>query len=91
MGMSNIVSPRQVAQKIEELRNHPEEDLVVSPEGFEQCLVHSGSRAVMEQLFLLPYVPAPQRSVSFFVPICAYIQSNYEYIHHPHLQLLATA
>ena len=83
MGMSNIVSPIQVQQKIEELRRHPEEDLVVSPEGLEQCLVQTGSRPVMKQLFLLPYIPAPKHTVSMFVPVCAYIETNYDYIDPP--------
>ena len=83
MGASNIVSPQQVAQKVSEMRDHPEQDLVVSPEGLEQCLVHVGSRALMEQLFLIPYVPEPKRTVSFFVPICTYIETDYYFVYPP--------
>jgi hypothetical protein len=84
MGTLNILTPDDVERKISELRSHPEEDIILSPDDdFKQCDVVHAKRVWMEQLLLLPWVPQPKRELSMFVPYCVYIQQHYRFLYLP--------
>jgi hypothetical protein len=83
MGTLNILTPEEVNRKIDEIRNHPEEDLLVSPEGPEECAVRDGDRAFMRSLLLVPWVPKPIHTLTLMVPYCTYLQEHYEWLYQP--------
>ena len=83
MGLSNITVPSQIEEKVDEMRRHPERDLVVSLDGLRQCDVLSDSAYAMRRLLLAPFVPEPRHSVSTFTPVCSYIRENYHWLDEP--------
>jgi len=83
MGMLNVLSPAQVDEKIRELQQRPAEDLVLSWEDFTECSLKTGDRAELRALLLLPWVPAPSRTLSYRLPFCSYIRSHYHWVAEP--------
>ena len=77
MGGLNMLTPAQVQQKIAEMQTHPEQDLLVSPDGLEQCEPFRGSPAELRALFLLPFVPKPRHQIALLAPVCDYIEHHY--------------
>ena len=77
MGALNLLTPAQVAQKIAEMQDHPEQDLLLSPDGLEQCAPFRGDPATLRSLFLLPFVPKPRNQYALVAPVCQYIQAHY--------------
>ncbi len=80
MGTLNLLTAAQVRQKIDEMQTHPERDLLVSPDGLEQCATARGSSAQLRALFLLPLVPPPRHESDLMVPLCQYIERQYRII-----------
>ena len=80
MGGLNMLTPAQVQQKIAEMRTHPEQDLLVSPDGFEQCKPATGNPKELQQLFLLPFAPTPRHQNALLTPVCQYIEWHYQVI-----------
>lgn len=80
MGVLNVLTQAQVEEKIAEMRDHPEDDLLLSPDGMEQCLPARGDRASLRRFFLLPMSPRPRHTFTLTEPICAFIESHYEVV-----------
>ena len=76
MGSLNLFTPKQVEEKIGELREHPERDLVLPREGFNECAVLTGDPAELRQLFMLPFAPQPRHTYDPLGPLCRYILNN---------------
>ena len=83
MGMTNVLTPGEVEQKIRELRSRPDEDLVLSPEGLQECEVRRGDRAALRALLLVPWVPQPRQELRMYVPLCDYIHEQYQIFYQP--------
>ncbi len=83
MATLNLFSPAQVTAKIDEMRDHPEQDLILSADGLAQCAPVQANPAVLRALFQLPIAPAPRHQSTLTVPICTYIQTHYRLITPP--------
>lgn len=77
MGTLNILRPVEVAEKIAEMQAHPERDLLLAPDGLEQCGPFRGNPAVLRVLFLLPVAPRPRHESDLNAPICHFIHLHY--------------
>ena len=75
--------PGTARVRIAEMARHPERDLVVAPEGFNECLVLSGSSSTMRRLLQYPFVPAPRHGVETFTPVCGFLHENYHWLYPP--------
>ena len=80
MGTLNLLSPAQVTAKVDEMRDHPEHDLLISPDGLEQCAPLEPNPAALRALFQLPLAPAPRHQGTLLVPVCTYIHTHYQLI-----------
>ncbi len=83
MGIVAVMTPEDLEQKIDEIRIHPEQDLVVSREGFDDCHPTGANRRLLAYRLQLPWVPAPIHSLDLLTPYCDYIQTHYVYMYQP--------
>ena len=78
-GLDNVFTPTTVQRKISEMRNHPEEGLLL-PENFgDKCKVDAvAERTVIRILFVYPYRGREVKNPdSVAEPLCAYINRHY--------------
>lgn len=83
MGTLNILTPEEMNRKLDELRLHPDRDLVLQKESLEECDMHDGLRPIIKELLILPWVPQPKRDMSLMVPYCSFILEHYQFIVDP--------
>jgi hypothetical protein len=75
-GTVNAFSPEQIAAKIDELKQHPERDLLISSE--QNCFLDvEGQRRFISILFFYPFRWRVQHPESLYNPVCRYISENY--------------
>ena len=80
-GMLNVLTIEDVNRKIDDLRTHPEEDLVIAREDLDWCEPRAGDRARIRGLLQLPWIPQPKQTLSIFVPFCSYIRDHYQFVY----------
>jgi hypothetical protein len=86
-GFENANTSDAINQKLAEVRNHPEEALLL-PDHFERnCQVDPmGSRVLLSVLYTFPYFGKVAHPVSIQKPYCDYILANYSQQQPPALQ-----
>ena len=75
LGMEDVTLPRQVEEKIGELRDHPARWLFM-PRDF-QCREYVPSRRELVLSLLALYVPPVRHDVQMYEPLCTYIRQSY--------------
>ncbi len=77
-GLENVFTRTTVKRKISEMRNRPEEGLLL-PEDFDaKCKVDAATeRTVIRLLFVYPYRGRVKNPDSIAEPLCTYINSHY--------------
>jgi hypothetical protein len=77
-GLTDVLSPKQVAVKIKEMQDHSERDLLL-PENFKQaCEVDVDTeRHLIDVLFFYPYIKRAVHQESIIAPLCSYITDHY--------------
>ena len=80
-GLLNAFTHAAVATKIDELRAHPDRDLLLPEDFTEECKVHpAAERRVIQVVFMSPFVPAIRHSDSASEPLCEFITTHYTVI-----------
>jgi hypothetical protein len=75
-GTINAFNPDQISAKIDELRQHPKRDLLISSD--QSCFLDvEGQRKFLSVLFFYPFRWRAVHSENFYTPICRYISENY--------------
>jgi hypothetical protein len=77
-GFENANTPAAISQKLAEIRNHPEEALLL-PDHFERnCQIDpQGERVLLSVLFTFPYFGNAVHPASIEKPFCDFILANY--------------
>jgi len=81
----NVVTPKQVERKTEELASHPERPLLLMPElwadicGPQPSLAEQedGARQYIRSMFLTPYSRKLQHPENVLQPFCSYVAQHY--------------
>jgi hypothetical protein len=80
-GLLNAFTRAAVMTKIDELRAHPERDLLLPEDFREQCTVHpAAERRALQVGFMSPFVPPVRHSDSVWEPLCEFITTHYQVI-----------
>jgi hypothetical protein len=80
-GLLNAFTHTAVMTKIDELRAHPERDLLLPEDFTEQCTVHpAAERRLLQVVFMSPLVPPVKHRDSVWEPLCTYITTHYQVI-----------
>ncbi len=80
-GLLNAFTPAAVTMKIDELRAHPERDLLLPEDFTEECTVHpAAERRILQVVFMSPFVPPVRHSESVREPLCEFITTHYQVI-----------
>lgn len=87
IGLFNVSSPAQIAEKIAELTKHRERDLLL-PDSYEQLCARDpeASRSVIRHLFLYPYSRRAVHLESVTQPLCDFIASHYRLVLPPNAE-----
>jgi len=83
MGTLNILTPAEAQRKLDELRMHPEMDLVVQNNSYAPSEPDAGIRVQIKELLILPWVPKPKRTASSIPPYDSFIREHYEFVVEP--------
>jgi len=80
-GLLNAFTPAAVTTKIDELRAHPERDLLLPEDFTEECAVHpAAERRALQVGFMSPFVPPVRNSDNVREPLCEFITTHYQVI-----------
>ena len=80
-GLLNAFTPAAVKAKIDELRAHPERDLLLPEDFVEECAIHpAAERRAVQIAFMSPFVPPVRHSDSVWEPLCEFITTHYQVI-----------
>ena len=80
-GLLNAFTHAAVTAKIDELRAHPERDLLLPEDFTEECTVHPvAERRTLQVVFMSPFVPPVRHSDSVWEPLCEFITTHYQMI-----------
>jgi hypothetical protein len=78
-GLLNAFTPAAVITKIDELRGHPERDLLLPEDFTEQCKVNPAvERRNLQVGFMSPFVPPVRHGDSVWEPLCEFITTHYQ-------------
>jgi hypothetical protein len=76
-GLTNAFDPESIATKIEELKEHPDRDLVIPQ--YANCTSYAdGERKFISVLFVYPFRWRVVHGDNFYGPLCRYILGHYE-------------
>ena len=76
--LTNVYTPRSVAEKVEEMRQSPEKALVLPEHAFDLCRTNPRKeRHYLSVLFVFPYFGRAVHPESVQDPICDYIREKY--------------
>jgi hypothetical protein len=80
-GLLNAFTPTAVTTKMDELRAHPERDLLLPEDFTEECTVHpAAERRTLQVAFMSPFVPSVRHSDNVREPLCEFITTHYQVI-----------
>ncbi len=76
-GLLNLLTSEQVRQKVDEMREHPERDVVLAPEDEGECSPLVGNMAALRSVMMSPFVPRPRNVYDLLSPICGFVHTHY--------------
>jgi hypothetical protein len=80
-GLLNAFTPAAVMKKIDELRAHPERDLLLPDDFREECTVHpAAERRILQVVFMSPFVPPVRHIDNVRESLCEFITTHYQVI-----------
>jgi hypothetical protein len=80
-GLLNAFTPAAVKAKIDELRAHPERDLLLPEDFVEECAIHpAAERRAVQIAFMSPFVPPVRHNDNVREPLCDFITAHYQLI-----------
>lgn len=83
-GLLNAFTRAAVMTKIDELRAHPERDLLLPEDFTEECTLHpAAERRILQVVFMSPFVPPVRHSDSVWEPLCVFVTTHYQMIQAP--------
>ncbi len=77
-GMTNVLTPSQIAFKLREITDHPTMPLLLPRQFVSYCVrTADNSRELLSGLYSVPYLKQPAHEMDLYMPVCDFIRTNY--------------